>query len=262
VVVDFELAWNPLRLEQRIGRVDRLGQRRSVHAIRLYHHGTIEQDVLDRLTLRRLNAERDLDRTVSESEVAAAVFTTSGIVRGEVPALRSSTVAAASVEAARLLNRRRFLDRADGRYFSTRRLSTRIVLLRRATFTNAHGITVGNQVTAEIVALARRPGSRREWRIAIGGIAKRIERHCQCDELFKVRDLSRRLLAIRRHLARQQRREHQRSLFYGSQDDQAHREQGASRLDAALRRIEQAIAPPDPERTVFDIVAAWPARHQ
>ena len=35
--IDLELPWNPLRLEQRVGRVDRLGQRRTVHAIRMFH---------------------------------------------------------------------------------------------------------------------------------------------------------------------------------------------------------------------------------
>ena len=33
LVVNLELPWNPIRLEQRIGRVDRIGQRRTVHAI-------------------------------------------------------------------------------------------------------------------------------------------------------------------------------------------------------------------------------------
>ena len=35
LVVNYELPWNPARLEQRIGRVDRIGQRRSVHAVSL-----------------------------------------------------------------------------------------------------------------------------------------------------------------------------------------------------------------------------------
>jgi SNF2 family DNA or RNA helicase len=35
LVVNLELPWTPLRLEQRIGRVDRIGQRRRVHAVNL-----------------------------------------------------------------------------------------------------------------------------------------------------------------------------------------------------------------------------------
>src|SRR5205085_12576773 len=40
LVVNLELPWNPIRLEQRIGRVDRLGQSRTVHAIHLFAEGT------------------------------------------------------------------------------------------------------------------------------------------------------------------------------------------------------------------------------
>ncbi len=42
LVVNFDLPWNPMRLEQRIGRVDRIGQRRSVRAINLALAGTVE----------------------------------------------------------------------------------------------------------------------------------------------------------------------------------------------------------------------------
>src|SRR5207253_4492732 len=36
LAINLELPWNPIRLEQRIGRVDRLGQTRTVHAIHLF----------------------------------------------------------------------------------------------------------------------------------------------------------------------------------------------------------------------------------
>ena len=42
LVVNLELPWNPMRLEQRIGRVDRIGQRRTVHAFHLIADGTGE----------------------------------------------------------------------------------------------------------------------------------------------------------------------------------------------------------------------------
>ena len=68
VVVNLELPWNPIRLEQRIGRVDRIGQRRTVHAINLYAGSTAESTVLARLVRR-------LDRIhASEIEVAACVL--------------------------------------------------------------------------------------------------------------------------------------------------------------------------------------------
>jgi superfamily II DNA or RNA helicase len=53
LVVNVELPWMPLRLEQRIGRVDRLGQTRRVHAIHLAHRNSFEGTVIARLERRR-----------------------------------------------------------------------------------------------------------------------------------------------------------------------------------------------------------------
>jgi len=61
LVVNLELPWNPTRLEQRIGRVDRIGQERRVHAIQLVGRETGESSVLARLQARRSAAERVLD---------------------------------------------------------------------------------------------------------------------------------------------------------------------------------------------------------
>lgn len=52
VVVNFELPWNPARLEQRIGRVDRIGQERAVHAITLVARDTAEDLVIANLARR------------------------------------------------------------------------------------------------------------------------------------------------------------------------------------------------------------------
>src|SRR5207247_1987778 len=41
-VVNYDLPWNPLRIEQRIGRVHRLGQDREVHVVNLWAEDTIE----------------------------------------------------------------------------------------------------------------------------------------------------------------------------------------------------------------------------
>jgi len=48
-VVNLELPWNPMRLEQRIGRVDRIGQERPVHAFHLIARGTGEMRILEHL---------------------------------------------------------------------------------------------------------------------------------------------------------------------------------------------------------------------
>jgi superfamily II DNA or RNA helicase len=52
LIVNYELPWNPARLEQRIGRVDRIGQSRTVHAITLTASDTAEDLVLRNLARR------------------------------------------------------------------------------------------------------------------------------------------------------------------------------------------------------------------
>ncbi len=59
-VVNLELPWNPMRLEQRIGRVDRIGQRRTVHAFHFIARGTTEESVLNRLRQRLAAAREDI----------------------------------------------------------------------------------------------------------------------------------------------------------------------------------------------------------
>lgn len=51
-VINLELPWNPMRLEQRAGRVDRIGQTRRVHAFHLVSDGSGEGRLLERLSLR------------------------------------------------------------------------------------------------------------------------------------------------------------------------------------------------------------------
>lgn len=62
LVVSLELPWVPTRLEQRIGRVDRVGQRRPVHAINLLARDTAESRVLARLLTRAARTRRALGR--------------------------------------------------------------------------------------------------------------------------------------------------------------------------------------------------------
>ena len=52
-VVNFEPPWNPARLEQRIGRVHRLGQSRAVHVIHMLTTGSIEERVWETLRLKK-----------------------------------------------------------------------------------------------------------------------------------------------------------------------------------------------------------------
>lgn len=50
IVVNYDLPWNPMRVEQRVGRVDRLGQERDVvRVINLIYDRTIDAIIYDRL---------------------------------------------------------------------------------------------------------------------------------------------------------------------------------------------------------------------
>ena len=60
MVINLELPWNPMRLEQRIGRVDRIGQSRIVHAFHLIARDTGEERILGRLRARVARARTDL----------------------------------------------------------------------------------------------------------------------------------------------------------------------------------------------------------
>ncbi len=60
IVINLELPWNPMRLEQRIGRVDRIGQRRTVHVFHLVARETNETRVLEQLRARIARAQQDI----------------------------------------------------------------------------------------------------------------------------------------------------------------------------------------------------------
>jgi SNF2 family DNA or RNA helicase len=49
VLVNYDLPWNPMKVEQRIGRIDRIGQEREVHVFNLALAGTVEEHVLNKL---------------------------------------------------------------------------------------------------------------------------------------------------------------------------------------------------------------------
>jgi superfamily II DNA or RNA helicase len=63
LVINLELPWNPVRLEQRVGRVDRIGQRRRVHALHLVGRDTAERYVFERLADRMRAIRRSLGDT-------------------------------------------------------------------------------------------------------------------------------------------------------------------------------------------------------
>ena len=52
-LVNYDMPWNPMRVEQRIGRIDRLGQRHAaIRIVNLHYDGTVETDVYRALRTR------------------------------------------------------------------------------------------------------------------------------------------------------------------------------------------------------------------
>jgi len=78
VVVNFDIPWNPMRLEQRIGRVDRIGQSHVVRAINFILQDTVEHRVREVLEekLAVILEEFGMDKTgdVLDSAEAGALF--------------------------------------------------------------------------------------------------------------------------------------------------------------------------------------------
>ncbi len=125
VVVHYELPWNPARLEQRAGRVDRVGQRARVHEIALVAADTAERLVVAPLVARAIRARSVPGRSpllavLAESRVADAVMAMAippeGVECAVIPAPADATVTVlrseADDEVRRLTHERRLVARS------------------------------------------------------------------------------------------------------------------------------------------------------
>jgi superfamily II DNA or RNA helicase len=132
-VVHYELPWSPARLEQRTGRVDRIGQPRRVHEILLVAGDTAERLVLAPLAARAARARAlmpgasRLLRALTESRVANAVMDgeriadTDAEAAGDAPAASTlpppfSLRERAECEARRLRMHREWIAASPGRH--------------------------------------------------------------------------------------------------------------------------------------------------
>ncbi len=78
VIVNYDIPWNPMRLEQRIGRVDRIGQLKTVRALNFVFENSVEfrvREVLEK-KLSVIFDEFGIDKTgdVLDSAQAGALF--------------------------------------------------------------------------------------------------------------------------------------------------------------------------------------------
>ncbi|MEO7133310.1 MAG: helicase-related protein, partial [Vicinamibacterales bacterium] len=274
LVIDLELPWNPLRLEQRVGRVDRLGQRRTVHAIRLFHRQTIEQRVLEHLELRSRRAQDALERhPVTELTMANAIFGGVAIEAATSPSIATTRVAGVAGEAQRITTQRR-AHQAGARQTSglgwtapRNRRPNLLIMLTRRSCANDSGTFVCTAVEARLVAV-RPISNRRECRQLIERERERLSRAPAGDidrlssELDALRaPIVRRILAI--SVDNTERPEQQSSLFdHRSESAAMVRDDAAQKRQRALSRTLQSIASPSPGRARVDLIAVWPARQQ
>jgi superfamily II DNA or RNA helicase len=213
VVINLELPWNPMRLEQRIGRVDRIGQLRRVHAFNLIARDTGEMQLFERLKVRIARARQDigaadpLDTMREDDEQAAARLViaaeshggagaaTSGGDDGGPRAFVRFTIEA-DAERSRLLDARRVAsatprsERVDldaetwialaRRPITRMRLASHVLVLLQSLVEDGCGRMVSFHVTP-LVVRTNVPIGRHEVRRAIAAIRLELRRHALTD---------------------------------------------------------------------------------
>ena len=167
VVINLELPWNPMRLEQRIGRVDRIGQRRTVHVFHLIARDSAESLVLGRLRARVAAIHDDIGGpdplALKSASVTARSFSA---LSADV-----SLVEEARAEANRIEETRRLepVDASRGQsswdgplLMRSRRWQTRMALASRTVmlWQVCAEDGLGRPAGSHIVAIASSPGAR------------------------------------------------------------------------------------------------------
>jgi superfamily II DNA/RNA helicase len=172
LVIHFELPWTPARLEQRTGRVDRLGQRRRVHEILFVARDTAERFVLAPLVRRVRAGAAPTHRvlgTLDESSIAAFVMAGTPVTPDPVPAAAPTTSislrADAQLERDRLAAVRQFEQRRSDSHQSAdlvvhagaRRIAASPTAICQLALNDQAGRTIHREIVVVTVAWRQFP---------------------------------------------------------------------------------------------------------
>lgn len=267
LVIDLELPWNPRRLEQRAGRVDRIGQHRRVHVVHLLHRDSVESRVWDHVEHRRVCAERALGdhEALTDEEVAKAIFDDVTLPPPGVTTVTSMRLDA-TAELSRAARQRQWRSHAGSPHHrpvfaAPRRLDGRaqaiVALHEQARFRNTGG-TIERRVRASLVQV-RGARTIAAWRSVVMA-ARPVE---IVDEPATTPQPSWQAALARIAAARGQLSEqpqwHQGSLFDRRAERTARsRREVIERLDAALARRAQSLAGGDSLLSPPRLIALWP----
>ena len=185
IVINLELPWNPMRLEQRIGRVDRIGQRRTVHAFHLVAAGTGEEQLLADLRERIAHAQTEIaapDPLGNESAMPPEQELPAGLadVSAEVAHLRvlRALEAPAALRRPPVENDRPLITFARRR--STRqRLGRNILFIWDMDVEDRVGRPAASQIVAAASILTCRPSTHSELKAIVALTASDLVRHVE-----------------------------------------------------------------------------------
>ncbi|HAZ22060.1 MAG TPA: ATP-dependent helicase [Firmicutes bacterium] len=86
-LINYDLPWNPMRIEQRIGRVHRLGQTRDVRIFNLYTKNTVEEHIV-RLLAEKINL---FQTVVGDLDLILDVFSRNSLEQHILATMRSAS---------------------------------------------------------------------------------------------------------------------------------------------------------------------------